>query len=116
MLNQFEEIRDTLYKFIETRVGLLEIETRGYIERIILRLVYTAFLLMVSVVIAMFLLLLLAIYLNILLQSVYLGYLIVTGFFILLLVILLAMRKQCLVLIRWILEKTLSDDDTGQIN
>ena len=105
MLNQFEELRDTLYGFIETRIDLLEVETRGYIEKIILKLVYAALVLIAVAILVTFLLLLLAVYLNTLLQSVFAGYLIIAGFFALVLVLLLGFREACLKFIRWILEK-----------
>lgn len=105
MLNQFEELRDTLYKFIETRIDLLEVETRGYIERIILKLVYVALVLIATLVVVIFLLLLLAIYLNTLLESTYAGHLIIAVFFAVVLAVLLIMRKPSTRLIRWILEK-----------
>ncbi len=105
MLNQFEELRDTLYRFIETRIDLLEVETRGYIEKIILKLVYAALILMAAAILITFLLILLAVYLNALLQSVFAGYLIIAGFFALVLILLIAFRKPCLKFIRWILEK-----------
>lgn len=105
MLNQFEDLRDTLYKFIETRINLLEVETRSYIERIILKLVYAALILIAVAILITFLLLLLAIYLNTLLQSVFAGYLIIAGFFALVLILLLGFREACLKFIRWILEK-----------
>ena len=116
MFNQLEEIRDTLYKYIETRIGLLEVETRGYIERIILKLVYAALLLMTVVIVTVFILLLLAIYLNSVLQSEFAGYLIVAGFFLLQLTALLSMRKSCMKAIRWVLEKTLPREDPDAIN
>lgn len=109
MLNQFEEIRDTLYKFLETRVDLLEVETRSYIERIILKLVYAAMVLMVAIIVIVFLLILLAVYLNILLESAFAGYLIVAGFFVLTLVLLITLRKRCFRFIRWILEQSFED-------
>ena len=105
MLNQFEELRDTLYKFIETRIDLLEVETRGYIEKIILKLVYAALILFAAAILVTFLLLLLAIYLNTLLNSVFAGHLIVAGFFALVLILLVSFREGCLGFIRWVLEK-----------
>ena len=111
MMNQFEEIKETLFRFLETRVDLLEVETRSYIERIILKLVYAALVVMAVIIIVVFLLLLLAIYLNSLLESVFLGYLLIVVFFTLILVVLITLRKRCLRFIRWILEKTMDDDD-----
>lgn len=116
MLNQFEELRDTLYKFLETRIDLLEVQTRGYLERIILKLVYVGMVLMAVVIVVVFLLLLLAVYLNFLLQSAYAGYLIIAVFFGLTLAILVTMRKRSLKLIRWVLEKSFKDDDQELIN
>lgn len=106
MLNQFEEIRDTLYRFLETRIDLLEVETRGYIEKIILKIIYASFVLMTAVIVTVFLLILLAIYLNTLIESVYAGYLIVAGVFVAILVILITMRKAVMKSIRWVLEQT----------
>lgn len=104
--NQFEEIRDTLYKFLETRINLLEVETRGYIEKIILKIIYASFVLMTAVIVTVFLLILLAIYLNSLIESVYAGYLIVAGLFTIILVVLVTMRPMVMKFIRWVLEQT----------
>lgn len=113
MLNQFEDLRDTLYKFIETRIDLLEVETRGYIEKIILQLVYAALILIAVAILVTFLLLLLAVYLNTLLQSVFAGYLIIAGFFALVLILLLSFRETCLKFIRWILEVIFKQDEAA---
>ena len=116
MLNQFEELRNTLYKFVETRVDLLEVEVRGYIERIILKLVYAALIVVALSVVSIFLLILLAIYLNTLFDSEFAGYLIVAGFFVVVLIALIVMKKSCLKAIRWILEKTVGQDDSDNTN
>ncbi len=114
MLNQFEELRDTLYGFIETRINLLEVETRGFIEKIILRLVYVALILFAVAILVTFLLLLLAIYLNTLLQSAFAGYLIIAVFFALVLVLLLSFREGCMKFMRWMLEKAFKQDEPDE--
>lgn len=116
MLNQLEELRETLYRFIETRISLLEVETRGYLERIILQLVYFAVVMLTTVIVITFLLILLSVYLNRVLESTYAGYLIVSGFFGVGLVLLITLRESCLSFIRWALEKALGEGNDNQTN
>ncbi len=107
MIKQLEEIRDTLFEFLETRINLFQVETRERIEKIILQMIYIALVLSLTVVILTFLLLLLANYLNQVLQNPYAGYLIIIGFFSLSLLLCLVFRKPFIRLLRYLLENIL---------
>jgi len=116
MLNQLEELRNTLFRYVETRADLVEVEIRGYIERIILKLVYVSVIIFTSLIVSVFLLILLAIYLNTLLESHFAGYLIVAGFFAIILILLISLKKSFLSTLRWVLEKTMGQDDLDDAN
>lgn len=116
MLTQLEEIRNTLYKYVETRTDLLEVEVRGYIERIILKLVYVTAILFTFLIVSVFLLILLAIYLNNVLESTFAGYLIVAGFFAIVLLLLFIMKESFMKTLRWVLERTIGQGEPNRTN
>lgn len=94
MINQLDDLKDTLFKYIETRVDIVKIETRGKIESTLIVAAYMVVVLCIFTVLATVIAILLAIYLNELLHSKYLGYVIVIGLLILKLAIWLVFRKQ----------------------
>src|SRR5690606_28847186 len=106
--------RAQLYKYVETRTDLLEVEVRGYIERIILKLVYVTAILFTFFIVSVFLLILLAIYLNNVLESTFAGYLIVAGFFAIVLLLLFIMKESFMKTLRWVLEKTIGQDEPNR--
>jgi uncharacterized membrane protein YqjE len=103
MLSQLEEIKDTLFKYFETRIDLFKIETRDKIERAVVMAIYAALLLCISLVIFVVLVILLGTFLNKWLNSDYLGYVILLGVFVLKLIIAIVFREKYVELIRSII-------------
>jgi uncharacterized membrane protein YqjE len=100
MFNQLEEIKETLFKYFETRIDLFKIETRDKIERTVVSALYAVILLCVALVVLMLLVILLGTFLNRWLNSDYLGYLILLGVFTLKLILTISLRKQLIGFIR----------------
>lgn len=100
MFNQLEEIKETLFKYFETRIDLFKIETRDKIERATVMGVYALLLLSISLVIFILITVLLATFLNKWLESDYLGYVILLGVFILKLIIAIVFREGLVNFIR----------------
>jgi hypothetical protein len=100
MLSQLEEIKDTLFKYFETRIDLFKIETRDKIERAVVMAIYAAVLLCVGLTVLILLVILLGTFLNKWLDSDYLGYLILLGVFVLKLVIAIVWREGIIRFIR----------------
>ena len=100
LINQLEEIKDTLFKYFETRLDLFKIETRDKIERAVIMAAYAALLLCVALVIVILIVILLGTFLNKWLDSDYLGYLILLGFFVIKLVLWITLKETWIRLIR----------------
>lgn len=100
MLSQLEEIKETLFKYFETRIDLFKIETRDRIERAVVMAVYAALTLSIALVVFILAIILLGTFLNKWLHSDYLGYLILFGFFVLKLVLWIVFREKFINLIR----------------
>ncbi|MCF2495320.1 phage holin family protein [Dyadobacter chenhuakuii] len=103
MLSQLEEIKDTLFKYFETRIDLFKIETRDKIERAVVMGLYGAILLCIALTVLILMVILLGTFLNKWLDSDYLGYLILLGVFILKLVIWIVFREKLIQFIRGII-------------
>lgn len=105
MINQLDEIKDTLLKYFETRIDIVKIETRSKIEGVLIGAVYLVIVLCIFTVIATIISVMLAIYLNKRLESDYLGYVIVLGLLILKLAIWIIFREKLSLIIRRMLVK-----------
>ena len=105
MLNQLEEIKDTLFKYFETRIDLFKIETRSKIEQAVVSAVYAALVLSIVLVIVILLVILLGTFLNKWLQSDYLGYVILLGVFIVKLVLWLVFKEKWMNMLRGLIIK-----------
>jgi len=103
MLSQLEEIKDTLFKYFETRIDLFKIETRDKIERAVVMGLYGAILLCIGLTVLILLIILLGTFLNKWLDSDYLGFLILLGFFVLTLVLSIVLREKLTEFIRGII-------------
>ncbi len=103
MIRGIEEIRDTLEKFLETRVDLIQIEMRDRLEKGIVVMVYGLAAAAIGVIALVLLLMLAAGLLNQLFQSWYMGYLILFLFFLILFVLWLSFRTSCMELVRKVL-------------
>lgn len=81
MFRQIEEIRETLFNYIESRIELLQLETRERIEAVILKALFFSIAAVLLFFTLLFLLILLSVGLNIWLDSRFAGYLIMLGVF-----------------------------------
>lgn len=87
MLERIEEIRENIFRYLEARIELFTLEMRGKLEEGVVVGIHGIVLALLGTMTTLFLFILLAAYLNELLESRYLGFLIVAGFFLLLSII-----------------------------
>ena len=92
MLERLEEIRENIFRYLEARIELFTLETRGKLEEGVVVGVHGIVLALLGTMTTIFLFSLLAAYLNEVTESRYLGFLIVAGFFLLLTVIWIAAK------------------------
>ncbi|MVM39733.1 phage holin family protein [Spirosoma sp. HMF3257] len=92
MLEHLEEIRENIFRYLEARIELFTLESRGKIEEGVVVGIHGIILALLSTMTLIFLFILLAAYLNQLTDSKYLGFLIVAGFFLLLTVFWMAAK------------------------
>lgn len=90
MLERLEEIRENIFRYLEARIELFTLETRGKLEEGVVVGVHGIVLALLGTMTTIFLFSLLAAYLNEVTDSRYLGFLIVAGFFLLLTIIWIA--------------------------
>jgi uncharacterized membrane protein YqjE len=109
MLSQLEEIKDTLFKYFETRIDLFKIETRDKIERAVVMAIYAALLLCLALTILIIVVILLGTFLNKWLNSDYLGFVILLGVFVIKLVIWIVWKEKFTILIRKIIIRFTKD-------
>jgi ABC-type multidrug transport system permease subunit len=79
VLEKLEEIRATLYKYLEVRIDLVKTETQEKAENAAVQLIYVVVLMLLASLAFIFLFIMLAIFLNELLDSRYWGFVIVFG-------------------------------------
>lgn len=84
MLERLEEIRENIFRYLEARIELFTLESRGKIEEGVVVGIHGIVLALLGTMTTIFLFILLAAYLNEVLESRYLGFLIVAGFFLIL--------------------------------
>jgi len=84
MLEHLDEIRENIFRYLEARIELFTLETRGKIEEGVVVGIHSIVLALLSTMTLIFIFILLAAYINEVTESRYLGFLIVTGFFLLL--------------------------------
>lgn len=108
MISQLEEIKDTLFKYFETRIDLFKIEIRDKVERTVVTALYGGVLVCIALVILILLVILLGTFLNKWLDSDYLGYVILLGFFVLQLVLWLVFKEKLISAIRKFIVKFVS--------
>lgn len=103
MISRLEEIRETLFKYLETRIDLLKIDVRDKIERAVVVAIYAAALVCIILTIFILLVILLGTFLNKWLESDYLGYVILLGIFVVKLIVWLSCRERLMEWIRHLL-------------
>lgn len=79
MLEKIEEIRDYLFKYLETRIDLLKTEAQESLENIVIQIIYLVVLLLLASMTGIFVFMMIAVLLNEWLESRYLGFTIVFG-------------------------------------
>lgn len=84
MLERLEEIRENIFRYLEARIELFTLETRGKVEDGVVRAIHGVVLGFLATITLIFLFSLLAAWLNYILDSRYMGFLIVAGFFLVL--------------------------------
>lgn len=92
MLERLEEIRENIFRYMETRIELFTLEIRGKLEEGVVIGIHGIVLALLATMTTIFIFILLAAYLNELTDSRYIGFMIVTGFFLLLLLIWIGAR------------------------
>ncbi len=107
MFKQLEEIRDTLYKYIEVRTELFKAESQEKLENVAVQVVYLVVIICLGFGVALFVLTLIASLLNHWLESRYLGFLIMLILFLLLLALGLLKQNLIKTIIKNILYKAL---------
>ncbi|NIJ55395.1 phage holin family protein [Dyadobacter arcticus] len=111
MLSQLEDIKDTLFKYFETRIDLFKIETRDKIERVVVMAIYAALVLCIALTILILIVILVGTFLNKWLDSDYLGYLILLGIFVLKLILWIVFKEKLITLIRKIIVRFAGDKE-----
>lgn len=92
MLERLEEIRENIFRYLEARIELFTLETRGKVEEGVVVGIHGIVLALLGTMTTIFLFSLLAAFLNEVTNSRYLGFLIVAGFFLLLTIVWLAAK------------------------
>ena len=87
MLERLEEIRENIFRYMEARIELFTLEIRGKLEEGVVIGIHGIVLALLATMTIIFIFILLAAYLNELTDSRYIGFMIVTGFFLLVLLI-----------------------------
>jgi pilus assembly protein TadC len=85
MFKQLEEIKNTLYKYVEVRTELFKTESQEKIENVAVQVIYLTVIICLSFGVVLFVLILLASLLNQWLESWYIGFLAMLLIFMLLL-------------------------------
>ncbi len=93
MLERLEEIRENIFRYLEARIELFTLETRGKLEEGVVVGVHGIVLALLGTMTTIFVFSLLAAYLNEVTESRYMGFLIVAGFFLLLTIIWIAGKE-----------------------
>jgi predicted membrane protein len=93
MLERLEEIRENIFRYLEARIELFTLETRGKLEEGVVVGVHGIVLALLATMTTIFLFSLLAAYLNEVTDSRYLGFLIVAAFFLVMTIIWMAGKE-----------------------
>lgn len=100
MLEKLDEVRENIFRYLEARIELFTLETRGKVEEGVVRAVHGVILGFLAIITLIFLLSLLAAFLNEVLESRYLGFLIVAGFFLILTIVWVVAKESVVGIIR----------------
>ncbi|MBO0937845.1 phage holin family protein [Fibrella sp. HMF5335] len=109
MLERLEGIRENIFRYIEARIELFTLETRGKVEEGAVTAIHGVILGFLATITTIFLFSLLAAYLNEVTNSRYVGFLIVAGFFLLLTIIWAVSKPSMINMIRKMAYKALKE-------
>lgn len=109
MSRPIEDLFDTLLRYIESRIDLFKIQTRDRIEQAVVTAIYFAIVACTGLVILILLVIMAGTYLNILLDSAYLGYLILLGFFAVFMTILIWQKEKLQLVLRAAIAKIVQE-------
>lgn len=109
MLERLEEIRENIFRYLEARIELFTLETRGKIEEGAVTATHGIILGFLATITTIFLFSLLAAYLNEVTDSRYLGFLIVAGFFLILTIVWAVSKASMVNVLRKIAYKALKE-------
>jgi uncharacterized membrane protein YqjE len=112
MFRQLEEIRATLLRYLEARIELFQLEQRDRIEQLILKLIYLSVGVFLLFIVGILVIILIAVGLNVWLDSQYAGYLIVLGLFMILALVWFLFRPRWLSILRALLAKMAEQKQT----
>jgi len=88
------ELLDNFYKYIEAHIALLKFEAKESITETVITVVRFVLLLILSLLVAIFASISLALFLNDVLDSPFAGFMIVTGIYVVLLIVAIAMKDN----------------------
>lgn len=88
------ELLDNFYKYVEARIALIKFETKESITETVITVVRIVALLVLSLFVAVFASISLALFLNLVLDNSFAGFLIVTGIYLALLIVAIAMKDN----------------------
>ncbi|WP_019988714.1 phage holin family protein [Rudanella lutea] len=100
MLEKLDEVRENIFRYLEARIELFTLETRGKVEEGVIRAIHGVILGFLATITLIFVLSLLAAFLNEVFESRYMGFLIVAAFFLLLTIIWVVAKDSFLNMIR----------------
>lgn len=109
MLERLEEIRENIFRYIEARIELFTLETRGKVEEGAVTAVHGVILGFLATITTIFLFSLLAAYLNEVTDSRYIGFLIVAAFFLILTIVWAISKPSMIGMIRKIAYKAMKE-------
>ena len=113
-LFDFDKLINTLTGYIETKIELLKIDIREGMSVVITKLVVFGLLAFLGLFVLIFLFLGLAHWVNLLLESTFLGYFAVAAFFAIGLFLVLISRDKIMVRVSQEVEKLTEEDKTEQ--
>jgi uncharacterized membrane protein YbhN (UPF0104 family) len=88
------ELLDNFYKYVEARIALIKFETKESITEAVIAVVRIVALLILSLFVAVFASISLALFLNDVLDNPFAGFLIVTGIYLVLLIVAITMKDN----------------------
>ena len=107
MFEKLEEVRENIFRYLEARIELFTLETRGKVEEGVVRAVHGVILGFLATITLIFLLSLLAAFLNHVFDSRYMGFLVVAGFFLILTIVWVVAKESVFTIIREMAYKNL---------